>query len=74
LALLAGGAKEFSAASDMITGNVGPPNRNVLLPGTLPHTVSYSLNGINIRGSRDGELALSPSVAAVDQFKFRRAF
>ena len=36
--------------------------------------MSYSLNGINITGSRDGELALSPSVAAVDQFKVQQSF
>jgi hypothetical protein len=74
LALLTGGTTEISAASDLFTGNVGPPSRAVVLPGTLPYSVGYSLNGINIRGSRDGELALSPSVAAVDQFKVQESF
>ena len=53
---------------------MGPPERTIVLPGTLPNSVSYSLNGINITGSRDGELALSPSVAAVDQFKVQQSF
>jgi hypothetical protein len=74
LALLAGGAHEVSTASNVFTSNVGPPARLVILPGTFPYSVGYSLNGINIRGSRDGELALSPSVAAVDQFKVQASF
>jgi hypothetical protein len=74
LALLAGGTKEVTAASDLYSGNVGPPARNVVLPGVLPHAVGYSLNGINVRGARDGDLALSPSVAAVDQFKVQSSF
>jgi len=74
LALLAGGANEVSTASDVFSSNVGPPARLVVLPGTFPYSVGYSLNGINIRGSRDGELALSPSVAAVDQFKVEASF
>ena len=74
LALLIGGTTETSPASDMFTGNVGPPSRTVVLPGTLPYSVGYALDGINIRGSRNGELALSPSVAAVDQFKVQESF
>jgi hypothetical protein len=74
LALLAGGTNEVTTASDLFSGNVGPPARNVVLPGVLPHAVGYSLNGINVRGSRDGDLALSPSVAAIDQFKVQSSF
>jgi len=74
LALLAGGAGDISPASNLYTSNVGPPARTIALPGTFPNSVSYSLNGINITGSRNGELAVSPSVAAVDQFKVQESF
>src|SRR3954454_16704371 len=74
LALLSGGTNEVSAASDVFTSNLGPPGRLVVLPGTFPYSGGYSLNGFNIRGSRDGELALSPSIAAVDQFKVQSSF
>ena len=74
LAELAAGALELSPAKHQFTNNVGPPERTIVLPGTLPNSVSYSLNGINITGSRDGDLALSPSVAAVDQFKVQQSF
>src|SRR5262249_38606270 len=74
LALLSGGTNEVSAFSDVFTSNVGPPGRLVVLPGTFPYSGGYSLNGFNIRGSRDGELALSPSIAAVDQFKVQGSF
>jgi hypothetical protein len=74
LGLLAAGAVDIAPASDLFTANVGPPARTIVLPGTLPSTVVYSLNGMNITGSRDGELAASPSVAAVDQFRVQENF
>src|SRR5262249_3233249 len=74
LALLSGDANEVSAFSDLFIPNVGPPGRIVVLPGTFPYSGGYSLNGFNIRGSRDGELALSPSIAALDQFKVEAGF
>ncbi len=74
LALLAGGANEVSPASDVFSSNVGAPGRLVVLPATFPYSVGYSLNGINVRSSRDGELGLSPSIAAVDQFKVQASF
>lgn len=74
LALLSGGTNEVSTFSDVFSSNVGPPGRLVVLPGTFPYSGAYSLNGINIRGSRDGELALNPSVAAIDQFKVQASF
>ena len=74
LAFLSGGVNEVSPASAVFTSNVGPPGRLVVLPGTFPYSVGYSLNGFNIRSSRDGELALSPSVAAIDQFKIQVSF
>src|SRR3954453_7981607 len=74
LALLSGGTNEVSAASDVFAANVGPPGRLVVMPGTFPYSGGYSLNGFNIQGSRDGELALSPSIAAVDQFKVQSSF
>ena len=74
LALLSGGTNEVNVSSNVFTSNVGPPGRLVVLPGTFPYSGAYSLNGFNIRGSRDGELALSPSIAAIDQFKVQDSF
>jgi hypothetical protein len=74
LALLASGAVNVSPANNLFANNVGPPSRTIILPATLPTSASYSLNGINITGSRDGELALSPSIAAIDQFKVQENF
>ena len=74
LAKLTAGTSDISPASNLFTSNVGSPDRMVVLPGTLPNSVSYSLNGIDITGSRDGELAVSPSPAAVDQFAVQYSF
>jgi hypothetical protein len=74
LAKLAATTVETSSASNLFSSNVGPPNRTVVLPGTLPNSVSYFLNGINITSSRDGELAMSPSVSAIDQFRIQQSF
>ncbi len=74
LAGLAAGALDLSLPKYQFSNNVGLPDRTIVLPATLPNSMSYSLNGINITGSRDGELALSPSVAAVDQFKVQQSF
>jgi len=40
----------------------------------MPYSVGYSLDGVPIRGSRDGELALNISIAAIDQFKVQESF
>jgi hypothetical protein len=74
LALLSGGTNEVNTASNVFASNVGPPGRLAVLPGGLPYSGKYSLNGFDIRSSRDGELALSPSVAAIDQFKVQESF
>ncbi len=74
LALLAAGTVNVSPANNLFSNNVGPPSRTIVLPATLPSSASYSLDGINITGSRDGELALSPSIAAIDQFKVQENF
>jgi len=74
LALLAGGAGDVSPASSVYVPNVGPSNRAIVLPGTLPYSVGYFLDGVPIRGLRDGELALSVSIAAIDQFKVQESF
>ena len=60
LALLVGGTKEVTTASDLFSGNVGPPARSVVLPGMLPHAVGYSLNGINVRGSQGRRARAQP--------------
>lgn len=74
LALLAAGAADISPANNMFTPNIGPPDRAIVLPGTLPYSVGYFLNGVPIRGPRDGELALNVSIAAIDQFKVQMNF
>jgi hypothetical protein len=74
LALLSGDTNEVSLFSDVFASNIGPPGRLVVLPGAFPYSGAYALNGFNIRGSRDGELALSPSIAAIDQFKVQTSF
>ena len=74
LALLSAGTNDVNVSSNVFSSNVGPPGRLIVLPGTFPYSGAYSLNGLNIRGSRDGELALSPSVAAIDQFKVQVSF
>jgi hypothetical protein len=74
LALLAGGATDISSANTLQTANVGPPEREIVLPGTSPSSTGYSVNGFNLSGSRDGELAAGLSVAAIDQFKVHEGF
>jgi hypothetical protein len=74
LGLLSGGALEPNSANNFFSPNVGPPERVVVLPGTLPYSVGYYLDGVPIRGSRDGELALNVSIAAIDQFKVEKSF
>jgi hypothetical protein len=74
LALLAGGALALSPTNNLSSANVGPPSRAVILPGAFPNSTGYSLNGINLNGSRDGELAAGVSIAAIDQFKVQESF
>ena len=74
LALLTGGAAEISPANNLYTSNIGPPTREITLPGTLPHSTGYVLNGFTLTGARDGELAAGISVAAIDQFKVHQSF
>ncbi len=74
LAKLSAGTLDVSSASNLFSGNIGPPDRVIVLPGTLPNSVNYFLNGVDITGSRDGELALSPSPAGVDQFTVQHSF
>jgi hypothetical protein len=74
LTSLSGGVTEVNAASNVFTSNIGLNGRLIVLPGGFPYSASFSLNGFNIKSSRDGELALSPSVAAIDQFKVEDSF
>jgi hypothetical protein len=74
LALLAGGVADVSPANTLNTANVGPPARVIVLPGTLPYSTGYSLNGFNMSGSRNGELVAGLSLAAIDQFKVQEGF
>ncbi len=74
LAKLSAGTVDTNASSNLFSVNVGPPDRTIVLPGTLPNSVNYFLNGVDITGSRDGELALSPSPAGIDQFTVQQSF
>ncbi len=74
LAKLSAGTVDTAPASNLFSTNVGPPDRTIVLPGTLPGSVNYFLNGVDITGSRDGELALSPSPAGIDQFTVQHGF
>ena len=74
LAFLSGGTAQLTAASNTFTTHVGPPGRTIILPATMPYSVGYWLDGVPIRGSRDGELALNISIAAIDQFKVQESF
>jgi hypothetical protein len=74
LGLLTGGAEEVSLASNAFAPNIGSPGRTIVLPATMPYSVGYFLDGIPIRGSRDGELAVNISIAAIDQFKVQESF
>ena len=74
LALLSAGVNEVSPASDVFTANVGPPGRHRGIARNVPLLGRVFAQRLNVRGSRDGELALSPSVAAVDQFKIQVNF
>jgi len=74
LALLAGGAADISPNNSLNTSNVGPPQREIVLPGTFPTSTGYSLNGFSLSGSRDGELIAGLSLAAIDQFKVQEGF
>ncbi len=74
LGLLDGAAGIVSSASTAFAPNVGSPGRTITLPGTMPYSVGYFLDGIPIRGSRDGELAVNISIAAIDQFKVQESF
>jgi hypothetical protein len=74
LALLAGGAADISPNNTLNTANVGPPEREIVLPGTFPNSTGYSLNGFSLNGSRNGEMMAGPSLAAIDQFKVQEGF
>ena len=74
LGLLAGGAVEISPSNNNVSANIGQPARMVVLPGTLPYSVSYYLDGIPIRGSRDGELVLISRLPLSTNSRFSRGF
>ncbi len=73
LALLAAGANEAAGRADP-AGQVGHPGRAAVVSGTKAAYNSYTINGIQVRGARLGELAVNLSVANVDQFKVQQNF
>jgi hypothetical protein len=74
LTLLVGGASDISPNNTLGSSNVGPPEREIVLPGAFPTSTGYSLNGFNLSGSRDGELVAGLSLAAIDQFNVQESF
>lgn len=73
LALLSGGANNATGRANA-AGQVGHPGRSVVIGGVKSTSNSYTVNGIQVRGARLGELALSVSVANVDEFKVQQSF
>jgi hypothetical protein len=74
LATISAGASGLSGNANVIGGQVGHPDRGVILAGNMPQTTGYLIDGIATRGGRLGESAVNISVAAVDQFKVQQSF
>ena len=66
LALISGGSNEAVEQSNS-AGQNGHPGRSVVVAGNKASYTGYLINGIQVRSSRMGELALNLSVANVDQ-------
>ena len=73
LALLAGGAAPAEGRASF-AGQIGHPGRFVVIGGVKAANNSYTINGIQVRGARGGELAVNLSIANVDQFKVQSSF
>jgi hypothetical protein len=73
LTVLSGGANEPVGQSNSANQN-GHPGRSVVVAGNKSSYTGYLINGIQVRSSRMGELALNLSVANVDQFKVQESF
>ncbi len=74
LAILAGGAADISSANNLSSANVGPPEREIVLPGSFPNSTGYALDGFNLSATRDGEMTAGLSLSAIDQFKVQEGF
>ncbi|MDE0103595.1 MAG: TonB-dependent receptor [Bryobacterales bacterium] len=73
LALLSGGTAPAEGRASF-AGQIGHPGRFVVVGGVKAANNSYTINGIQVRGARGGELAINVSVANVDQFKVQSSF
>ncbi len=73
LALLAAGSND-AVGRAAVADQTGHPGREVVIGGNLAGATGYTVNGIAVRGGRLGELALSLSVAGIDQFKVQQSF
>lgn len=73
LALLAGGTAPAEGRASF-AGQIGHPGRFVVIGGVKAANNSYTINGIQVRGARGGELAVNVSIANVDQFKVQSSF
>ena len=74
LALMTGGSNAPTGRSDVLSGQVGHPDRGVIIDGNMATTTGYTINGISTRGGRLGESALNLSIASIDQFKVQESF
>ncbi len=73
LALLAGGTAPSEGRASF-QGQIGHEGRFVVIGGVKAANNSYTINGIQVRGARGGELAVNVSPANVDQFKVQSSF
>ena len=73
LALMAAGAAPSEGRASF-EGQIGHPGRFVVIGGVKAANNSYTINGIQVRGARGGELAVNLSVANIDQFKVQSSF
>ena len=73
LALLAGGTAPSEGRASF-QGQIGHQGRFVVIGGVKAANNSYTINGIQVRGARGGELAANVSIANVDQFKVQSSF
>jgi hypothetical protein len=74
LALMTGGFNAPTGRSDVLSGQVGHPDRGVIIDGNMATTTGYTINGIATRGGRLGESSLNLSIASIDQFKVQESF
>ena len=72
---LVSGATQYSGTNDASnTGNIGVPDISVNIAGTNNDYTGYLVNGVELKGSRAGNVGLSISPSAVQEFKVNYGF